>query len=214
MKPEEKTLQDVEGVEEDNDAEVDTDEVDADEEADADTDEVDTDEVDDDEVNDSPTQEDYNNAVRDGKNYKKGMMAAKKKLKDLQKAPGKPSKDSDFVTKADLQKDKESKAIKEVLIDNPEMDGDWSSFVGFIPKVLPGDDLDTIKMKINAGYAGYKSTVKEGDDSGDEDKKVKSDLSKTKGNKKRWDGNLVLITIDFLNYKLITKTNYVFTKTI
>lgn len=122
-----------------------------------------------------PTKEEYDKTLQERDNYKKGMLKAKSKNK-------KPEvKESEFVTKADMQKDRESTAIKEVLADNPEMDTDWAKFVGYIPKVSSSDDKEAIKKKIRAGYAGYQSTLDQ-DNTDDEDKEAKADLSKTAGN--------------------------------
>lgn len=170
---EEKTLQDGEELKK---AEVEETEEETTEEDETSEEETEGETTDEEEDEYTPlTQEEHKKLLSERDNYKKGMLKAKAGLKK-----DKPADTSDFVTKADLQKDKESRAIKEVLADSPEMDTDWTKFVSFIPKVTSSDDLASIKKKIKAGYVGYKSTL-DTENADDEDKDAKAELSKTKG---------------------------------
>jgi len=166
----EKTLQDGEELKEAE--EVETEEETTEDEEVEETDEDTTDEEDD---YVPLTKEEHDKLLEERENYKKGML----KAKASQKKPAE-SKESEFVTKADLQKDLEKRAIKEVLADNPEMDTDWNKFVSYIPKVAKSDDKATIMKKIKAGYVGYQSTLDQSDEDV-EDKTAKATLSKTTG---------------------------------
>jgi len=126
--------------------------------------------------------------LRDKKNYKQGLLSVKDKLKGFKKpVPGsdekpKPKSGDDApITRGDLNKANEKKAIVEACKDEA-VDKNWAEIVKFYTPRRGKDSPEAIVADIQDAKTLWEKNAKpkDGDDKG-EDKKSTADLAADKG---------------------------------
>ena len=118
----------------------------------------------------------YDKLIEERDNYKTEnelWRTGKKTLSQKKQLGG------EYVTKADLRKEKEKEALRASFVQFPDLKEHWKEIVEFVPRVLDTDLKEDIEKKIKAGYHGWKA-VQESDEK-EENKEAKADLALNKG---------------------------------